>query len=136
VELNRYLAILNRRKWIIFVTAVVTLAVVALGSYHMTPTHSASSMVRIAQVGNPTYVDLNYAERLMQTYIQLSKSRPILEEVIGRLAFSVRPRELSDALKVEAIANTELIRVTVERADPREAAAIANLLAVLLTEQG
>ena len=93
-------------------------------------------MVRIAQVGNPTYVDLNYAERLMQTYIQLSKSRPILEEVIGRLAFSVRPRELSDALKVEAIANTELIRVTVERADPREAAAIANLLAVLLTEQG
>jgi polysaccharide biosynthesis transport protein len=136
MEIRRYTAILNRRKWVIILTAVVTLAVVALGSYRMTPTYSASSMVRIGQVGNPTYTDLNYTERLMQTYVQLLKSRPILEEVIGRLGLAVGPKELSAAFKVEAIANTELIRVTVERADPRQAAAIANQLAVLLTEQG
>ena len=44
--------------------------------------------------------------------------------------------DLASAIKVESLPNTELIRVTVNHRDPRQAAAIANMLTVLLIEQG
>ncbi len=138
MELRLYAAILNRRKWVILVTAVVTLAVVALGTSRMTPIYSASAVARVAErtAQRSTTSDLNYGDKLRETYVFLLKSRPILEEVAGRLGLGMGVADLASAIKVESLPNTELIRVTVSNRDPRQAAAIANMLTVLLIEQG
>ena len=138
MEIQRYVRILTGRKWVVIVTTLVTLAVVALGTISMTPLYSASAMVRVATSlgSSSTYADLNYAERLIQTYVQLLKSRPFLEQVIERLDLRVRPEAIVDTIKVEALTDTELIKVSVESAGPQQAAAIANTLAALLVEQG
>jgi len=137
VELNRYLAILNRRKWIILVTAVVTLAVVALGSYMTTPTYTASTVLRVApQHGiNSNYAELGYVDRLMSTYVELVKSTPFVAEVMGKLHLQRDPFEVSSAVKASLVGTTQLIRISVDSADPAQAAAIANALAALLIEQ-
>ncbi len=138
MEIQRYLHILKSRKWIVIVTMIVTLAVVTLGSISMTPAYSTSALVRVA-TGFPyavTYTDLTYAERLIQTYVQLLKSRPFMEEVITRLNLQVRPDALADTIKVEALPDTELIKISADSASPQQAAAIANTLAALLVEQG
>ena len=137
MELNRYLEILNRRKWIIFVTAAVTLAVVALSSYMMTPTYTASTVLRVApQDGiDSNYIELSYQDRLMSTYVELVKSAPFMAEVIGRLQLQRDPSEVSRAVKMSPVGTTQLIRIDVDGADPVQAAAIANVLADLLIEQ-
>jgi non-specific protein-tyrosine kinase len=138
MEIRRYLRILASRKWVVVLTAIVTLAVVTLGSFRMTRIYSASALVRIAAGLNSsvTFNDLNYTERLMQTYVQLLKSRPVLEEVIGQLGLHVRPEGLAGMIKVEALTGTELIKISVESTSPQQAAAIANTLGALLVEQG
>ena len=138
MEIQSYIEIVRRRIWVIILTFLVTLSVVAFGSWRMTPVYSASSLVRVAQpqVGTINWNDLNYATRLLETYTQLLKSRPFLDEVIRRLSLSIDPTSLGDAVKVVAIADTELLRITAESTDPSQAAAIANTLAALLVEQG
>jgi succinoglycan biosynthesis transport protein ExoP len=137
MELRRYFEVLNRRKWVILVTTVVTVGVVGLGSYLMTPVYSASAVVRIAQIQDTDvgYYDLSYSERLMNTYVHLLVSRPFLEQVIQTLGLSISPEDLRRRIVVEALANTELLTIAVESTDPGQAMAIANALGALLVEQ-
>jgi capsular exopolysaccharide synthesis family protein len=138
MELRHYLQILGRRKWVVTVVTAVTLAVVAMGTYLTTPVYSASVTVRVAQVQDSSVssYDLNYSERLINTYVELVQSRPFLEQTISRLALNASAEVLSRSVKAEAIANTELMRITVQHQDPASAVDIADTLGQLLIEQG
>lgn len=138
MELRALLGVLNRRKWIVLVTAVVTLAVVAFGTSRMTPIYSTTAVARVAggYSGTVNYSDLNYSQRLRETYAFLLKSRPFLQEVVTRLGSGLSVSELAASTKVESLPDTELIRITVEHRDPQLAADIANTLTELLVEQG
>lgn len=138
MEMRWYLEILQRRKWVIVLTTIMTVVVAGLGSYLMTPIYSASTMVRIAQMqDNPIYYDdLSYSVRLMNTYTRLLKSNPFLEEVIQRLGLNISPEALAKRIKAEALGETELLKITAESPDPREAMEVANMLGALLVEQG
>ena len=138
MELRTLLGILNRRKWIILVTSIVTLVVVAFGTSRMAPIYSASAVARVAggYSGTVNYSDLNYSQRLRETYAFLLKSRPFLRGVVDRLDSGLSVSELAASIKVESLPDTELIQVTVENGDPQLAADIANTLTDLLVEQG
>ena len=138
MELRQYLQILGRRKWIVIVVEVVTLLIVGVGTYLATPVYSASVTVRVAQVqdNSVSYYDLNYLERLINTYVELVRSRPFLEQTIERLDLNVSADSLAEAIKVEAIPNTELLRISARSSDPGAAMDTANTLGDLLVEQG
>ncbi len=138
MEIQRYMQILKSRKWVVILTTIVTLAAVTVGTFSMTRIYSASALVRVTTGlgGSVTYTDLNYTERLIQTYVQLLKSRPFMEEVVMRLNLQISPEDVADAITTEAVADTELIKISAENASPQRAAAIANTLAALLIEQG
>jgi succinoglycan biosynthesis transport protein ExoP len=137
MELLSYIEILKRRFWVIVLTTIVTVAIVGVGTFLMTPVYSASAVVRIAQIqdGSVSYYDLNYTERLMNTYAHLLESRPFLEEVIQRLGLNITSEGLANSIEIEALANTELVTITVENTDPGLAMGIANTLGDLLVEQ-
>jgi capsular exopolysaccharide synthesis family protein len=138
MELRHYFQILARRKWAVIVVTVMTLAIVAIGTYLATPVYSASVTIRGAQVkdNSVSYYDLNYSERLINTYVELVKSRPFLEQTIDRLGLSVSADSLGRSIKAEAITNTELLRIAVQDEDPSSAVDIADTLGQLLIEQG
>ena len=138
MEIRHYARILNHRKMVVLLTAILTVAVVAFGSYRMTPIYSASCLLRVAQPASDvvSYSDLNYGQRLIETYVQVLKSRPFLEETSNRLVPGLPAADLAELVQVEAIPNTELIRISVDNRDPQQAAAIANTLGDLLIEQG
>jgi succinoglycan biosynthesis transport protein ExoP len=138
VELRHYASILNHRKWLVLLTTILTMAVVAAGSYWMTPIYTASGLLRVAQPTSDVVStsDLTYGTRLIQTYVQVLKSRPFLEETSNRLGLGLPADELADLIRVEAIPSTELIRISVNDRDPKQAAATANTLGDLLIEQG
>jgi capsular exopolysaccharide synthesis family protein len=137
MELLSYIEILKRRFWVIALTTIVTVAIIGLGSFLMTPVYSASAVIRIAQIqdGSVSYYDLNYSERLMNTYAHLLESRPFLDEVIQRLELNITPASLANSITIEALANTELLEITVENPNPGLAMGIANTLGDLLVEQ-
>ncbi|MGE5618690.1 MAG: YveK family protein [Sphingomonadaceae bacterium] len=137
MESGRYALILWQRKWVVLSTLLLTLAVVGLGSFLMVPVYSASATVRIAhgQGGSASFTELMYADRLTNTYVHLLKSRPFLEQVIQRLSLETTPEDLAASVKVEPLANTELIRVRAESPSGSRAVDVANALAALFVER-
>jgi receptor protein-tyrosine kinase len=137
MEIQTYLAILMRRKWIIIITVVVALIAVVVGQLNATPTFRAASIVRISPdgAGAIDYGDLLYAEQLLNTYATLVHSDPILTEVQTAIGSSKTTSALRSQIDVEFPPDTELMRLVVEDEDPVMAANAANELAVILVEQ-
>jgi capsular polysaccharide biosynthesis protein len=107
-------------------------------SFLMPPTYRSSTTLRVvasAQTGSVDSVDYRYADRLMNTYVAILGSRPIFEEVTQRLGLGYSPGHLSTKVSVEALPETELMRISVEDGDPSRARDIANALAALLVER-
>ena len=108
-----------------------------LGSYLQQPVFSAAATIRVAEGsrGSIQYVDAMYAERLMNTYRDLLRSRPFLASAIERLSLPMTVEALAKQIKVDVVLDTELLKVTAEDADPAQAQRVANTLATLFIEQ-
>jgi len=132
MELSVYVTILWRRKWVIAVTLAVTVAVVVAGTLAATPKYVASTTLRIATAlgDSVDYGEYMYADRLTNTYVKIATSGPVLEELMERLGLDEPPQ-----IKVEAVANTELMQITAEDPDPILAREAANTLAEILVAQ-
>jgi len=134
MEIRRYIQILWRRKWVIVVTAVMTVTVVVIGTLMATPTYQASVTLRVLtpSSGSVDWVEHNvmYADRLMSTYSRIATSGPVVEELAQRLGLDDLPQ-----IEVEVVANTELMQVLVEDSNPILAREAANTLAEILIAQ-
>lgn len=132
MQLKQYLDILWRRKWILFFAILVTMGIVGVYTQTQTPMYRSSTIVRIAAStsGGLSYSDYVYATQLMNTYVEIATSRPILEELKGKLEVNYLP-----VITAEVIPSTELVRITAESANPTLAANAANILAEILISE-
>jgi len=134
MEIRTYITILWRRKWVIAITLAVTVTVVLVGTLMMTPKYVASTTLRVltATGGSADWVeyDTMYGERLINTYAKIATSGPVLAQLAQRLGLDQPPR-----IEVEALANTELMQITVEDPDPILAREAANALAETLVRE-
>lgn len=130
--LEPYIKILLRRKFIVILTIVVTLIVVGVGTALMTPVYQASTTIRIAAAasGQLSYTDYTYSQHLMNTYVEIVTSGPVLTTLNQRLGLAKTPD-----IKAEIVPNTELIKITVNDTNPQIAMDAANTLADILIEQ-
>ncbi|MBV9544237.1 MAG: hypothetical protein JOY61_07650, partial [Chloroflexi bacterium] len=132
MELRSYLAILRRRWRIIAITAVVTLAVVGIGTLLMRPLYVASTTLRFSNAANLATDSVSsdsvmYVTRVMNTYSRLATTERVLDDVRGRLGMRQAPQ-----VKVDLPANTDLMVISVQNEDPSVAAAAANAVADIL----
>jgi succinoglycan biosynthesis transport protein ExoP len=134
MDVRAYLEILRRRIWVILITAAITVIVALIGTLLVVPEYSASATVRVATAasGSTDYVshDINYADRLMNTYIKIATSGPVLAQLVQKLNLERPPR-----VDIEVPANTELMKITVEDQNPTLAKDAANILADILIAQ-
>jgi capsular exopolysaccharide synthesis family protein len=131
-ELKTYLQVIWRYKWIIAACGLIA-SVVALGiSTQLTPLYSATATVRVASApgGMSDYTYITSLTRLSNTYIEIATSDVSLDEVVKRLGLEEQPD-----VEVEAVPETELIRISASDPDPTQARDIANTLASLMIEQ-
>lgn len=128
---------LFRRKWLIIATAVIATIVATIGSFLVTPSYSAAALIRVSASPNPLVerADVQYAQQLMNTYIIIGRTRPILQKVIEQAGLDISSKRLNDMIDIKAIEETELIEITVNNSDPEEAALIANTIANVLISQ-
>lgn len=128
-----------RRKFIFVITLIFTVLAAAMGTRLITPRYEAAATLRVATAtsGSVDFIeyDLNYADRLMNTYLNLATTRPIVQQLAQRLDLSEPLGEVAELFELEIPANTELIRVTAQHPNPERAAAIANTLSAILIEE-
>src|SRR5512143_4206290 len=93
MELRKFFNLLWRRKLILLVTTLVTLAVAIVGTRYMTPVYTAATVLRVAVSASGTlnYQDYLYTDRLMNTYVEIAQSEPVAQELSMRLLLARRP---------------------------------------------
>lgn len=133
MNLRTYLDILWRRKLVLLVTVVCAVAISAVGTQFIETRYRASTTLRLmtATSGSTEWVDydLSYTDRLMNTYGQVARSASVNARLIDELELTEKP-----VIVVDLVANTELMKISVEYADATDAARIANHLADILIQ--
>ena len=82
---------------------------------------SSDSVVNLA--------DLNLGTSLSSDYVELMKSRPVLEDVIKKLNLDYSYEQLFNMLNLSVVTNTRIVKIAATSLDPEEAMEIANQLA-------
>ena len=129
-----------KSKLIRIIIAVVV--VMAIGNIYMLLTReplykSNTTIVLVSENANETYNqnELQLNKNLVGTYSEIIKSRKVLNQVINNLGLDYDVIELSKNITVEAITNTELIRISVSDKDTEIATRIANEIANVFTTE-
>lgn len=94
--------------------------------------YTATSRMYMISASSDSVVDLsdlNIGASLSNDYVELMKSRPIIEDVINRLGLEYTYEELLPMISLNVVTNTRIVRISVISTDPREAMNIANQMA-------
>ena len=128
LELRDYLAVLRRRRTIVAVTTLATVAVALLVSFLQTPVYQASTEVLLRarnseQLFSPeTPAAVRSDPSRVATEIGVMESRSVRDAVADELGQPVE-------VEIQANGETDLVTITAESTDPDEAARIADTYA-------
>jgi capsular exopolysaccharide synthesis family protein len=132
VSLTEIIRVL-RARWLIVVTlTLLGLGAAAAASFSATPIYQAESTLYFSLPAASSGTDLsqgsNYTQAQMLSYAALAKQPIVLDQVRADLGLPAGGR-LEDQVGAKTSNNTVVIDLTVDDADPRRAADIANSLA-------
>ena len=139
-EFFKYL--LKHLLLVILIPVVLVGLVVVYDTTVKTPMYSTySTLVLVAGSSTDTTNatmnnnDVTLNQKLVATYREFIKSNLVLEQVINKLNLNMDVEELSKHVKVEAITDTVIIKITVENADPNTTQAITNSIASVFSKE-
>ncbi len=134
MSLRSYFVILWRRKWIIVLTTIATIFLVALLTVLATPIYESSVTLRVATIGSGAIdfgrPDIGYTERLMNTYAKIIVGDGTKNEIAEQFDLAKSPK-----ISVEIIPDTELIKIMSEATEPLVARDVTNAVAEILIVQ-
>ena len=132
MELKQYFELVRRWAWLLVLGLVLGLAGGFFGSRYQTPIYQASTRLLVIRAPQEKISDTTYLsdQQMVQTYIQLATTQPVLDAVTGQLGYAVDKKQI----QVGQIKDTQILQVTVEDPSPQHASDIANLLVQVLID--
>ena len=82
-----------------------------------------------------TQGDITLNKNLVDTYAEIVKSRRVLDQVINELGLETTFSTLSNQISVDAVNNTEIIKINVSDRDAKKARNVANVTAKYFTKE-
>lgn len=139
MEIKRYIDLIWRWVWLIFLGAFVAGGAAFLISKNTTPVYRATSRLLIDEApgtnsGN-AYSEILVEQRLAQTYVEIMTTLEVLTETVARLNLPYTTDELARLITVSAPPDTQILVISVEDTDPERAALIANTLGTVFIEK-
>lgn len=137
IDLKRYLFLFWQWAWLIVIIAVLAGLAAFFLSQRITPTYQASAtgLIEVPSGTMGESTALFTSERLGLTYSQIMTNTSVMEETISRLGIDMHPRQLAGMISVQQVQNTQLLRVSVVSMDPFAAAAIANTVVEVFSDE-
>lgn len=86
-------------------------------------------------IGEGTYSAVPTSDRVVYTYGQIWTGLPVLKAAVDRLGIAVDPEALAENVAVEAVPNTQLIRLKVTDTDAARAEALADAIGEIIVGQ-
>ncbi len=143
VHLLDYAKVIYRRKWLILAVMMLAMAVGAFHVYRAIPVYQAVCTVNIGDRTSTAihsgqviqYTDHWSSEKNINTHIHIMLSDPVLEEVTESLKLTKssnslpKPQALKGYFTIEAVKDTNLIRIKATHPDPKMAQDLANTMA-------
>lgn len=135
--LLEYLRVLNRRKDIILLLFFSTVISAFVATSLMTPIYQASTTILVkmeSELGNPFLDSLTrIGKNDVENAIEILRSRTLSERVVKKLwpGKPVSFKEVDavkNAIKVQAVQGTDMVKIRVESPNPGQARDIANAL--------
>ena len=144
IDLLELLRVLLHRWWVILLSAIVCGAL-AFGYTFLLidPLYQSSALMYVnnsdISVGSTSFSisssDLTAAQKLVDTYVVILKSRTALDEVTEQAGLDYTYEDLKDMISAAAVNSTEVFEITVTSKDPQEAEKIANTIARVLPDK-
>jgi tyrosine-protein kinase len=138
VTIEKFLAILGKRWWLVLLCCLTAGAGAYIGSRHMTPLYQSAALIQIAVRSSNNqgdyYTSLLASEQLVQTEATLATSDPVLREVASHYP-GLTAEQLSGEVTAAPKLNTQLFEIDVQNSSPTRAATLANDVAVTLIKQ-
>ena len=118
--------------WIVGGFLICALAAGLITHFAITPKYTATAKMYMVSSSSQSVVDLtdlNIGQSISGDYVELLKTRPIIEGVIEDLDLDYKYNELVDMINLSVVNTTRIIQIDVTSTDPKEAMNIANALA-------
>ena len=126
----QYLQLLKRWWWLIVLASALGGAAGYVVSQRTPPIYAASATLIVttsAPSPDPAAALIpDQRASLVKTYKELLLKRPVLEAVIADLGLTTDVETLAKQLSIAEVRDTQLLVLTAQDADPRQAAALAN----------
>ena len=136
-SLSDILSILLKRLWIIVLCVVIgAAATFAVSQFVIEKQYTASVQMYVSpNKENPTTIgsisELNYAQAVVDTYIEILKTTSFLDSVASSVKLGLTGEQLKEMIQISAVNNTEIFEIEVEYPDPKGALLIANTISEL-----
>lgn len=133
IDLGELFQVLWSKAYIIILAGLIgALAALGVTMLLITPKYTSTTsmymLTRSANGGAITSGDLQAGSQLTQDYMELTKSRTVLDSVIRTLNLDMTIEELKSCITVENAADTRIMTISVEHEDPEMAQDIADEL--------
>lgn len=132
-DINRLLKIVSNNKKFIILILIIFIAIGYIYSFnYKTPMYKSTATFVLVQNSEDsesiTQKDITINQNLISTYSNIAKSNKVLKQVVENLNLNTSESELSKQISVEAVKNTEVLKISVINKDSELAAKIANEL--------
>lgn len=138
IDLLEIAHVLLRKLWVIVLCLVVG-AVAAFGGTKLliTPQYTATSIIYILSESTSitSLADLQIGASLTADFIALSKSRPVIEQVIKELDLDTNYETMVNSISIENPTDTHMLKIAATNPDPELAVKISNTMADAAKEQ-
>ncbi len=131
------LKILYKRVWVIVLASLTGLAVAAMISvFLIAPTYTSSCQMYVnpnqdKQDQAGTYNELQYAQKLVNSYLIILQNSVFLNEVSVQSGLGYTADEIRDMLSLSSINNTEFFEVRITALSPKDAYTLVSKIAEL-----
>ena len=131
---KKYIVIIMVLSFILLVEVVVYDKAIKVPMYK---TYTTIVLTQASDASNSTITqnDITINQKLVSTYSEIIKSKLILEQVISGLNLDYSYGDLKKNVSVEALTNTEILKISVEDANADKAAEIANKIATVFSKE-
>ena len=121
------------RLWLLISAVVIGAVIAGAYTFYLVPNRfTAVSRMYMISASSSSVVDLsdlNIGASLSNDYVELMKSRPIIEDVINELGLGYTYEQVLDMIRLDVVTNTRIIKISATSTDPEEAMNIANQMA-------
>lgn len=135
------LSIILKRIWIIVLcVAVFAVTAFSVSEYVIDEKFTATVSMYVqpkaeSSQAAATLSDLNYAQKVVNTYVQMLKTNVFMEAVARETALGYSAGQLMSMVKMDSVNQTEIFRINVTSEDPGHSLLIAETIAVLAPQR-